>query len=80
MANTDPELAKAAQEAYARSNVSLDDYNPAELDDKDKVTEVVVDAPQEPTLASADNVAASNASAKSKDSKSSDTTTSTTSK
>jgi hypothetical protein len=55
MANTDPELAKAAQLAYERSNVSLNDYNPDELAPEDKVNDVNGEAPLEPVLTTADS-------------------------
>lgn len=56
MANTDPEVIKAAQLAYARSNASLTDYDPAALADEDKLgRDVVKDAPLEPVLTRADD-------------------------
>jgi hypothetical protein len=39
MADHSLEALKAAQLAYARSNASLADYNPAELSDEEKVKE-----------------------------------------
>jgi hypothetical protein len=55
MANTDPEALKAAQLAYERSNVSLKDYNPHQLEDADKVGEVERAHPAEPVLARAED-------------------------
>lgn len=60
MANTDPEALKAAAAAYAASNASLADYDPAQQEAKDRVyLSTTEDAPPrtlpaEPVTVSAD--------------------------